>query len=87
MGNPDEKLDGPNADGSQVIWIYKGSPQHIGSREPTGWSQVLVPGVVDQNNTVIKEPLTKEIYRTQANADIRVAFAGGVVSSVEQLQR
>ncbi len=85
MGVPDTKQDGPNPGAKQTVWIYSNRGQALW--EKTGWSEVLVPGVYDQNDTMIHEPVTHDLYRTPANAGIRVTFAGGVVSSIEQLER
>ena len=85
MGNPDGKQDGPNAGGRQAIWIY--ANHHQERREKTGWSELLVPGVYDRNDTVLHEPVTHDVYRTPATDDILVTFADGVVSSIEQRKR
>lgn len=84
MGVPDAMQDGPDTGAKKSVWIYSNHRQE--RREKTGWSRVLVPGVYDQNDTMIHEPVTHDVYRTPANDDIRVTFASGVVSSIEQLE-
>ena len=86
MGDPDEKRDVTDAAGQQSIWIYKNYFQKAGRNQQTGWSEVLVPAVQDQYGTVIKKPMTQEIYYPQVVADIHVAFKGSVVCSVAQVR-
>ena len=86
MGNPDTKTDVPDAAGYQSVWIYKNYFQRGGDRKQTGWSKVLVPEIRDQGDKVIQSSVSQDVSRPESTDDIRVAFVGGVVSSVAELQ-
>jgi len=83
MGRPDEKREVAGTNGDLSVWVYR-IHQKGQDQEPTGWSEVLVPAVIDQNETVVHEAITREIYRTEGEVEIHVAFAAGFVSSVQQ---
>ncbi len=83
MGQPDEKREVADTKGDITVWVYR-THQKSKGQESTGWSEVLVPAVVDQNGTVVHEAVTHEIYLPQGEMEIHVTFAAGVVSSVQQ---
>lgn len=86
MGEPDQRQGAPDGTGPGAVWIYWKYYQQIEQREPTGWSRVILPEVRDQNDVVVQQAVTQELYRTQVEDYIRVAFESGVVSSVAQLK-
>lgn len=81
MGQPDERIDGTNASGHQATWIY--TNYHLAPRRSTGWSEVLVFGVKNQDGQVVQPPVTREIYRPPVMEDVHVIFTDGLVSSIE----
>jgi hypothetical protein len=84
LGPPDEKKSGPDAGGHQSTWIYANYQPE--PRQSTGWSEVLVSGVNDQNDQVLQKPVTHEIYRPAVKENLRVVFTDGLVSSIEHLK-
>jgi hypothetical protein len=85
MGRPNRKLERPAADGRETVWIYTRYREK--RLEATGWSEVLVAGVQDQNGKVIQQPVTREVRREAMNRDMHVIFVNGRVRSVEYLTR
>ena len=83
MGEPDEKREVADTTGDKSVWVYRIHQQNK-VQEPTGWSEVLVPAVIDQNNTVVHSAITREVYSTEGDVEIHVAFAAGFVSSVHR---
>lgn len=85
MGRPDRKLERPADDGRETVWIYT---RYREKRvKATGWSEILVPGVQDQNGKVIQPPVTREVGRAAMNRDMHVIFINGRVRYVEYLTR
>lgn len=80
MGNPDKQQD---MAAGQSIWTYANYLQRSVRPQTTGWSEVLVPAVVDQHGDIVAKPVTREVYRTVVKEDIRVTFKDGLVSAVE----
>jgi hypothetical protein len=85
MGKPDERIDGPSDRGYQATWIY--TNQQLAPKQSTGWSEVLVSEVKDQDGRVVQPAVTRDIYRKPVMEDIHVIFTEGLVSSVDHLKR
>lgn len=83
LGKPDEKQD--VAKGG-AVWLYQDYYRKMGHRERTGWSEVVAPGVKDENAVVVQPPVTRDVYREQTGEDIRVTFTAGTVSAIEHLK-
>ena len=81
MGSPDGKQVLPNTGGHQSIWIY--SDVQPKRRKATGWSEVLVPGVHDQNDKIVQQPVTHEVHTQPVKQEFHVIFTDGTVSSIE----
>lgn len=87
FGNPDERRDVLNADGTQTVWIYKTYWQQYEGTAWLGYRRVIVPMNSRRGYVIYHEPVTQDVYRTHADEVIRVTFANGVVSQVEQQRR
>jgi hypothetical protein len=87
FGNPDERRDVLNADGTQTVWIYKTYWQQYEGTAWLGYRRVIVPMSSGRGYTIFHEPVTQDVYRTHADETIRVTFANGTVSQVEQQRR
>jgi hypothetical protein len=85
LGNPDERRDIQNADGTQTVWVYKTYTDQYQGTAWMGYRRVFVPTA--RGYAVFHEPITQDIYRTHAEDRTRVTFNNGVVSTVEQNQR
>ena len=85
--NPDEQRDVLNADGAQNVWIYRTYWQQYEGTAWLGYRRVIVPTRTGRGYAIFHEPVTRDIYRTRADEVIRVTFANGVVSQVEQQRR
>lgn len=85
MGRPNRTLSRAGAGGHETVWIYT----HYREKrlEATGWSEVLVPGVQDQNGKVTRQPVTRELRRKDMNRDMHVIFINGRVSYIEYQTR
>lgn len=83
MGSPDERQEGAG----RAVWIYEDYLHRRTAPETTGWSEVLVPEVVDQRTQTVEKSVAREVYRTQAKEDIRVTFKDGAVIAVESAPR
>jgi hypothetical protein len=87
LGNPDERRDVMNADGTYTTWVYKSYQQQYEGTAWLGYRRVIVPARDGRGYVVFHEPVTQDVYRTHVNDVIRVSFANGVVSQVEQQRR
>ena len=87
LGNPDERRDILNADGTQTTWVYRTYWQQYEGQAWLGYRRVVVPARNGRGYVVFHEPVTQDIYSTNVDDRIRVTFANGVVQSVEQHQR
>jgi hypothetical protein len=87
LGNPDERRDVVTADGSQNLWIYKTYWQQYEGTAWLGYRRIIVPNRSGRGYTIFHEPVTQDVYRTHADETIRVTFANGVVSRVDQQRR
>jgi hypothetical protein len=87
LGNPDERRDVLNADGTQNVWIYKTYWQQYEGTAWLGYRRIIVPSRTGRGYAIYHEPVTQDVYRTHADEVIRVTFANGVVSQVEQQRR
>ena len=87
LGNPDERRDVLNADGTQNVWIYKSYWQQYEGTAWLGYRRTIVPSRTGRGYVIGHEPVTQDVYRTHADDRFRVTFANGVVSQVEQTRR
>lgn len=87
LGNPDERRDITNADGTQTTWIYRTYWQQYEGQAWLGYRRVIVPARGGRGYVVFHEPVTQDVYRTNVDDRIRVTFANGVVQSIEQQHR
>ncbi len=87
LGNPDERRETLTADGAQNTWIYKTYWQQYEGTAWLGYRRIIVPSRTGRGYVIYHEPVTQDIYRTHADETIRVVFANGVVSQVEQQRR
>jgi outer membrane protein assembly factor BamE (lipoprotein component of BamABCDE complex) len=87
LGNPEEKRDVTTASGTQTVWVYKTYWEQYEGSAWVGWHRVIVPAPNGRGYMVYHEPITQDLYRTHVDEVIRVTFANGVVSTVEQQKR
>lgn len=87
LGNPDERRDVMNADGTQTTWVYRTYWQQYEGQAWLGYRRVVLPARGGRGYVVYHEPVTQDVYRTHVDDRIRVTFANGVVQSVEQAYR
>jgi hypothetical protein len=87
LGNPDERRDVMNADGTRNVWIYKSYWQQYEGTAWLGYRRIIVPARNGRGYVVFHEPVTQDVYRTNIDEVIRVTFANGVVQQVEQQRR
>jgi hypothetical protein len=87
LGDPDEKRDVTNANGTQKVWIYRTYWQQYEGSAWVGWHRVIVPAPGGRGYVVYHEPITRDVYSTHVDEVIRVAFANDKVISVEQNKR
>lgn len=87
LGNPDEKRDVTNADGTQSVWVYKSYWQQYEGTAWLGYRRVIVPARNGRGYVIFHEPVTQDVYRTHVDEVIRVTFARGTVTQVEQQKR
>ena len=87
LGNPDETREVSNADGNQLVWVYKTYWQQYEGTAWVGWRRMIVPTSNGRGYVVFHEPVTQELYRTRVDEVIRVSFNNRVVSSVDQQKR
>ncbi len=85
LGVPNRKQQRAGVHAPETVWIY--TNVRTQSQAATGWSEVLVPGISDQNGKVIQPRVTREIYRREGKQDMNVVFTNGRVSYVEYLWR
>ena len=85
LGDPDDKREITTADGTHLSWVYRTYWQQYEGQAWAGWHRVIVqtPG----GYVIYHEPITQDVYRTHVDEVIRVTFANGKVTSVEQSKR
>lgn len=78
LGRPNHVQQRTGTGGQETVWIY---PHYrLPPPRATGWSEVLVAGTHDQNDTENRKPVTREVYRKEVDRDLLVVFIGGRVS-------
>lgn len=87
LGNPDERRDTLNADGSRTTWIYRTYWQQYEGTAWLGYRRVIVPARNGRGYVIFHEPVTQDVYRTHVDDVIRVTFANNSVQQVEQTRR
>lgn len=87
LGNPDERRDTINADGSRTTWIYRTYWQQYEGTAWLGYRRVIVPAANGRGYVIFHEPVTQDVYRTRVDDVIRVTFANNTVQQVEQTRR
>ena len=87
LGNPDERRDTMNADGTRTTWVYKTYWQQYEGTAWLGYRRVIVPARDGRGYFIYHEPVKQDVYRTHVDDVIRVTFANNVVSQVEQTRR
>jgi hypothetical protein len=87
LGNPDERRETLTADGANNTWIYKSYWQQYEGTAWLGYRRVIVPARNGRGYVIYHEPVTQDVYRTHVDESIRVTFANGVVSQVDQQRR
>jgi hypothetical protein len=87
LGNPDERRDVTTADGTHTTWVYRTYWQQYEGTAWLGYRRIIVPTRDGRGYVVYHEPVTQDVYRTHADDTIRVTFANGTVSQVEQTRR
>ncbi len=87
LGNPDERRDTLNADGTRTTWVYKTYWQQYEGTAWLGYRRVIVPARNGRGYVIFHEPVTQDVYRTHVDDVIRVSFANNLVNQVEQTRR
>lgn len=87
LGHADERRDLTTADGTQSVWIYRTYWQQYEGTAWLGYRRIIVPAANGRGYIIYHEPVTQDVYRTHTDENIRVTFARGVVSQVEQQRR
>jgi len=81
IGRPNHREERSGAKGPETVWVYP--HYHQAPPTATGWSEVLVAGMHDQNDTEIRKPVTREVYHKEVERDMLVVFINGRVGYVE----
>lgn len=87
LGNPDEKRDRTEANGTSSVWIYRSYMDEYAGSVWAGYRRVIVPAPNGRGYLVYHEPITQDVYRTRVDEVIRVTLKNGVVAAVEQSKR
>ncbi len=87
LGNPDERRDTLNADGTRTTWIYRTYWQQYEGTAWLGYRRIVVPNPNGRGYVIYHEPVTQDVYRTHVDDLIRVSFANNSVQQVEQTRR
>jgi outer membrane protein assembly factor BamE (lipoprotein component of BamABCDE complex) len=85
LGDPEEKRDITTADGTRNVWIYRTYWQQYEGEAWVGWHRIIVPS--GRGYLIYHEPVTQDVYRTRVDEVIRVTFANGKVTTVDQNKR
>src|SRR5688572_15283247 len=62
LGNPDERRDVLNADGTQTTWVYRTYWQQYEGQAWLGYRRVVVPARSGRGYVVFHEPVTQDVY-------------------------
>ena len=87
LGDPDEKRDVDSAAGQQTSWIYRTYWQQYEGTTWVGWHRMIVPAANGRGYVVFHEPIERDLYTTRVDEVIRVTFADGKVTTVDQRKR
>ena len=87
LGDPDEKRDLDSAAGQQTSWIYRTYWQQYEGTAWVGWHRMIVPAANGRGYVVFHEPIERNLYSTRVDEVIRVTFADGKVTTVDQRKR
>lgn len=85
LGDPDEKRDIKTSDNTRTTWIYRTYWQQYEGTAWVGWHRVIV--ATPRGYAIYHEPITESVYRSHVDEVIRVTFADGKVTTVEQSKR
>src|SRR5829696_6084681 len=61
LGNPDERRDLLNADGTQNVWVYKSYWQQYEGTAWLGYRRVIVPASNGRGYVIFHEPVTQDV--------------------------
>lgn len=84
MGAPSEKRSNRSSTRDVETWIYKVHYQDWVGRAFVGHRRVVVYDEKTKKTYVYHQPVYEDIYRDRSEERIRVEFARGVVTAIEQ---
>jgi hypothetical protein len=87
LGEPDEKRDVTTARGTGTVWVYRTYWEQYEGSAWVGWHREIEPAPGGRGYVIFHEPITQDVYRTHIDEVIRVTFADGKVTVVEQNKR
>lgn len=86
LGAPDEKQQTTTGSGQTSTWIYNRYWQEYRGEAPGGFRRVAVRDKLTGSYTYYYEPISRPVYSDRKQAYLRIAFANGKVTVVEQAQ-
>lgn len=84
MGKPDETKATTTADGATVTWIYNRYWQEYQGESYGGFVRRTVVDPKTGATNFYLEPISRPVYETRQQPVLRVTFAAGKVSVIEQ---
>ena len=84
LGEPDEKQQTTTAKGRTVTWIYNRYWQEYRGEAPDGFRRVPVRDKLTGSYSYYYEPVSRPVYASRKQAYLRVVFADGKATVIEQ---
>jgi len=84
LGQPDEKKQSTTADGQTTTWIYNRYWQEYQGQVYDGYVRRVVTNPKTGSATVYYEPVSRPVYADRQQPVMRIRFADGKVTVIEQ---
>ena len=84
LGAPDEKRETVTADGANTTWIFNAYWQEYRGERFVGYRRYAVYNELTKTYHVYYQPVHRSIYEERVEERLRVFFADGQVTAIEQ---
>ncbi len=84
LGHPDERRQTATADGETIAWIYNRYWQEYRGEAHSGFVRHVITNSKTGATSVYFEPVSRPVYAQRQQPVLRIFFANGLVSVIEQ---
>lgn len=86
LGAPDEKREILRREGTETTWIYNAYWQEYRGTALVGYRRYTVYNQATKTFRVVYEPVREAIYTPRVEERLRISFADGLVSAIEEIK-